>query len=334
MAAENKLTIGNVTLANRVIVGPMAGITNTGFRQMVHEFGPGLVVTEMVSDKALVYQNRKTREMTYVSDLEHPCSLQLFGSDPETMGQAAAYVNEHSACDLIDINMGCPVPKVVNNGSGSALMKDPQRACAIARAVVQATDKPVTVKLRAGWDEEHINVVEMAALLEQTGIAAIAVHPRTRTQYYRGHSDWSLIRAVKQTVSIPVIGNGDIFTVEDLKQMKEQTGCDAFMICRGVLGDPWLIRQCAAYLQDGTILPDPTYDQRIDQCLEHARRIIPLKGETQAIKEMRGHACWYISGLWDCNRIRGQINTVTTYRQLADLLEDYRKTLKKKAEEQ
>ncbi len=325
---SEKFYIGNVELDNHILVGPMAGISNLGFRTMIKQFGPAMIYSEMLSDKAISYHSRNTLRMTVVADEEKPMALQLFGHDIESMVTAARFLDKETNCDVIDINMGCPVPKVVNNLAGSAMMKDPEHTYEVVRAITAAVDKPVTVKLRAGWDENSINVVEMADNLQHCGISAITVHPRTRTQYYSGHSNWDLIRQVKDAVTeVPVIGNGDIKSVDDMLLMKEQTNCDAFMIARGCLGNPWLIQQLVHYEKYQERLENPSFSTKLEQCLAHARSLCALKGERVAMKEMRGHACWYINGMPNNNRVKAIINNITTYRQLEELFEIYDKAL-------
>ncbi len=324
---DTSWNIGSVKLANHIIVGPLAGISNRSFRLIARRFEAGLVYTEMTSDKGLWYGSKKTAAMTVIQDDERPVSLQLFGRNADTLTAAAKYVDAESGCDIIDINMGCPVPKVVKSNGGSALMLQPEYAYELIRAVVAAVTKPVTVKIRSGWDQQHINAVEVARLMEKAGVSAIAVHPRTRAQFYSGQADWDLIRQVKQAVSIPVIGNGDINSVADMIAMKEQTGCDAFMVARGCLGNPWLIRQLVTYEQQGIILEAPSVDQRFDQALQHAGELISLKGEINGIKEMRGHACWYLAGLPKSNRVKAKFNDMTTYQQFETILQQYRQAM-------
>ena len=268
------MKIGDVEIENRVIMAPLAGITNVAFRKIIKEFGAGLVVSEMVSDKALCYGNQKTIEMLKVDDNEHPMSIQVFGGDVESMVTAAKFVDENSNCDIIDINMGCPVNKVIKAHAGSYLLQFPDLVYEIVKNVVDAVSKPVTVKIRIGYDFDSINCIEIAKLIEKAGASAIAVHGRTRSQMYEGHADWSYIKKVKQAVSIPVIGNGDVKTAQDAKRMLEETGCDAVMVGRAALGNPWVIKQMVEYVENDILLDDPTADERIDQCLKHAQRLI------------------------------------------------------------
>lgn len=322
-----ELKIGNVLLDNRIIVGPMAGISNESFRAIAKRFGAALIYSEMISDKAIVFKNKKTLKMTQVLEEERPLTLQLFGSDVDSMVQAAQFLDKNTTCDIIDINMGCPVRKVVNNGAGSALMRNPDQSKELVKAIVDAVDKPVTVKMRSGWDEENINVVEMAEKMQQAGVAAVAIHPRTRTQFYSGHSDWSLIREVKERLSIPVIGNGDLKTVDDIRKMEEETGCDFFMLARGTLGNPWLVAQAVAYDKYNEIVELPDYNQRIEQCLQHAYSLLELKGERTAVREMRGHACWYITTLPNANRCKAKINTMSTIKELETIMLEYKNAI-------
>ncbi len=320
--------IGNVEIENQVVIAPMAGISNTAFRTIAKEFGAGLIYSEMLSDKAISYKNAKTINMSKISEKEHPLTMQIFGSELDSMVTAAKFLDEKSDCDIIDINMGCPVTKVIKSHAGSAMMKDPQHAYEVVKAIVEHVKKPVTVKMRLGFDQEHINVVEMAKLMEKAGVSAIAIHARTRSQMYEGRSDWSYIKKVKEAVSVPIIGNGDIHTVEDAVLMLETTGCDAIMIGRGVLGDPWLIREIVYYLNHHEKCPKACVEEKFTMAKEHARRLIELKGEVLGIKEMRGHASWYIQGLPHSHRIKDQLNSMTTYQQLEMILDQYCLALK------
>lgn len=318
------MKIGDVEIENRVIMAPLAGITNVAFRKIIKEFGAGLVVSEMVSDKALCYGNQKTIEMLKVDDNEHPMSIQVFGGDVESMVTAAKFVDENSNCDIIDINMGCPVNKVIKAHAGSYLLQFPDLVYEIVKNVVDAVSKPVTVKIRIGYDFDSINCIEIAKLIEKAGASAIAVHGRTRSQMYEGHADWSYIKKVKQAVSIPVIGNGDVKTAQDAKRMLEETGCDAVMVGRAALGNPWVIKQMVEYVENDILLDDPTADERIDQCLKHAQRLILVEGEKNAIRQMRGHAPWYIKGLKSASVVKNRLSKVDTYQELYNILEAYR----------
>lgn len=321
------MKIGNVEIKNRIIMAPMAGITNVAFRKIIKEFGAGLVVSEMVSDKALCYGNVKTIDMLKVDEDEHPVSIQIFGGDVDSMVQAAKFIDENSNCDIIDINMGCPVHKVLKAHAGSYLLQYPDLVYDIVKHVVEAVNKPVTVKIRIGYDWDNVNCVEIAQKIEAAGASAIAVHGRTRSQMYEGHADWSYIKQVKNAIRIPVIGNGDVRTPQDAKKMLEETGCDAVMVGRAALGNPWIIKQMVSYVEDGILLDEPTFDEKIDQCLKHAQRLIPVEGEKHAIRQMRGHAPWYIKGLKSSAVIKNELSKVETYQQLVDILEAYRSYL-------
>ncbi|MTK06839.1 MAG: tRNA dihydrouridine synthase DusB [Hungatella sp.] len=310
-----KLRIGNVTFDNNLILAPMAGVTDLPFRFLCREQGCGLSVTEMVSAKAILYKNKNTNELLSVSDQEGPVSVQLFGSDPDIMANMAAAI-ESRPFALIDVNMGCPVPKIVNNGEGSALMKDIKLAEKILTAMVKAVKKPVTVKFRKGFTEEDCNAVEFARMAESSGVAAIAVHGRTREQYYSGTADWDIIRQVKEAVSIPVIGNGDVFEPEDAKALIDQTGCDGVMIARGAKGNPWIFSRTLHYLETGELLQPPTPAEISEMILRHGTMQAEHKGETVAMREMRKHMAWYTAGLPHSAKLRNDINQVETMEEL------------------
>ena len=318
----NKLKIGNVTLDNNLILAPMAGVTDLPFRLLCKEQGAALCCMEMVSAKGIYYNNKNTESLLTVDERERPVSLQLFGSDPEIMAAMAAKI-EHRNFDILDINMGCPVPKVVNNGDGSALMKNPKLAGEIIEKMVKAIEKPVTVKIRKGFDDEHVNAVEMAHIAQESGAAAVAVHGRTREQYYSGKADWSIIADVKNAVSIPVIGNGDILDAKDVIAMKEQTNCDGFMIGRGAQGNPWIFHQILHYFETGELIGKPPIEEMIDTMLRHARLQIEFKGDYLGIREMRKHAAWYTAGYKGASKLRGMINDVESYEELEALFHNF-----------
>lgn len=321
MGTVKKLQIGNVTLENNLILAPMAGVTDLPFRLLCKEQGVGLLCMEMVSAKAILYKNRNTEELLTIDPREHPVSLQLFGSDPDIMSEIAKQIEERPF-DILDINMGCPVPKVVNNGDGSALMKNPKLAGEIIEKTARAIKKPVTVKIRKGFDENSINAVEMAHIAQESGAAAVAVHGRTREQFYSGQADWDIIRQVKEAVSIPVIGNGDIRTAEDVIAMERQTGCDGFMIARGAEGNPWIFRQILHYFETGEKLPKPSFAEVTEMLLRHARMQMEFKGEYTGIREIRKHAAWYTAGYRNSSKLRGRINEVENFEQLQSLFEE------------
>ncbi len=318
-----QLKIGNVTLPNNLILGPMAGVTDLPFRLLCKEQGAGLLCMEMVSAKAILYKNRNTEPLLTIDERENPVSLQLFGSDPEIVSSIAHSIEERPF-DILDINMGCPVPKIVNNGEGSALMKDPVLAGKIIEKTVKAIKKPVTVKIRKGFDDDHVNAVEMAHIAEECGAAAVAVHGRTREQYYSGKADWEIIRQVKEAVKIPVIGNGDLNSAEDVISMSNQTGCDGFMIARGAQGNPWIFRQILHYFETGEKLEKPTLDEVADMILRQAKMMLEFKGEYIGIREIRKHAAWYTGGYPNSSRLRESINGVETFDKLEELMDVWR----------
>ena len=318
---EQHLKIGNVTLENNLILAPMAGVTDLPFRLLCKEQGAGLLCMEMISAKALYYHNRNTIDLLKIDERENPVSLQLFGSDPDCISEMAKEIEERPF-DILDINMGCPVPKVVNNGDGSALMKNPLLAGKIIEKTANAISKPVTVKVRKGFDDDHINAVEMAHIAQESGAAAIAVHGRTREQYYSGKADWDIIRRVKEAVDIPVIGNGDILDARDVIAMKEQTGCDGFMIGRGAQGNPWIFHQILHYFETGELIGKPPIEEMIETMLRHARLQIEYKGEYSGVREMRKHAAWYTAGYKNSSKLRGRINEVDSYEKLEALFHE------------
>lgn len=314
-----QLKIGNVVLKNKLILGPMAGVTDLPFRLLCAQQGAGLVCMEMVSAKGILYNNKNTNALLAIDEKEHPVSLQLFGADPNIISEMAKKI-EDRPFDLLDLNMGCPVPKVVNNGEGSALMKNPILAGKIIEKTASAVSKPVTVKIRKGFDDAHINAVEMAHIAQESGAAAVAVHGRTREQYYSGKADWDIIRRVKESVSIPVIGNGDLYTAQDIIQMQKETGCDGFMIARGAQGNPWIFSQILYSLKTGTEAAKPTARETAEMVLRHARMQLEFKGSYTSIREMRKHAAWYTSGYKYASSIRREMNEVDTYEQLEELM--------------
>lgn len=314
-----KLQIGNVTLENSYVLGPMAGVTDLPFRLLCKEQGAGLLCTEMVSAKAILYNNKNTESLLEIHPDEFPVSLQLFGSDPKIVSEMAKRIEERPF-SILDINMGCPVPKVVRNGEGSALMKDPKLVYELVSAVVKAIEKPVTVKIRKGFDDDHVNAVEIAKIIEEAGAAAVAVHGRTREQYYSGKADWDIIRQVKEAVNIPVIGNGDVTSGEKAIQMREYTGCDGVMIARGAQGNPWIFSELIAYEETGSLPPRPSIDEIRETMLRHARLQLEYKGDFCGIREMRKHVAWYTKGLHGAARLRDKVNEVESYEELEKIL--------------
>ena len=320
------MKIGNIEIKGKVVLAPMAGISNSAFRRIAKEMGAALLYAEMVSDKALVYENKKTLDMLYMTEEEHPIAQQIFGSDKSSFKEAAKIVENTMKPDIIDINMGCPVPKVVQRAqAGSALLKNPNKIYEIVKEIKENVSTPVTVKIRSGWDSKSINAVEVAKLCEKAGASAIAIHPRTRSQGYEGHSDWNIIKEIKENVSIPVIGNGDIRTVEDAKKMLDETGCDFIMIGRGLLGNPWLIKQINEYLETGIVKTIPTNKDKIDMALKHFNYLLEYQNEKQAVLEFRSHASWYLKGIKGANEIKNMIFKTKNPLEIKKILVDYRK---------
>ena len=322
------MRIGNVNLDGKVILAPMAGVCNSAYRKICKEMGASLVCAEMISDKGMIYNSKKTKEMLYFEECERPISQQIFGNSKETFVEAAKIVYEVMKPDIIDINMGCPVPKVaVHSQAGSALLKNPDLIYDIVSGVVKAVPVPVTVKIRSGWDSNSINAVEVAKIVELAGASAITVHPRTRSQLYSGKADLNIIKEVKENITIPVIGNGDITDIESAKYMLEYTKCDAIMIGRGVLGNPWLIKEIDTYLKTGDIIAKPTYKERIAMCYHHMNYLLKIKNETVAVLEMRSHIAWYIKGMPYHKEIKNLIFKAKTKEEITEILDNYEKKL-------
>jgi nifR3 family TIM-barrel protein len=324
------LKIGPVEMKNPVVLAPMAGVCNPAFRLIAKEFGAGLVCAEMVSDKAILHGNERTHRMLFVDDREKPLSLQIFGGDRSSLVEAAKVVDKQTNADIIDINMGCPVPKITKCDAGARWLLDPNKIYEMVSSVVDAVDKPVTVKMRIGWDEEHVYAIENAQAVERAGGKAVAVHGRTRVQMYEGHANWDIIRQVKEAVKIPVIGNGDVNSPEAAKKMLDETGVDGVMIGRAALGNPWMLYRTIKYLEDGTLPPNPTPRDKVDICLLHLDRLIDIKGEKIAVQEMRKHAAWYLKGLRGAAPVREKINYITTRDGLMELLTDFVDLLEEK----
>ncbi|EQH97377.1 TIM-barrel, nifR3 family protein [Clostridioides difficile F314] len=300
----------------------MAGVTDLPFRLICKEQGCGLLYTEMINGKALCYDDENTKKMLKIEEEEHPVAVQIFGSEPEFMGRAAEIMNDYSN-EILDINMGCPAPKVVKNGDGSALMKNPKLAEEVLRAVVKNSKKPVTLKIRKGWDDNSVNAVEIAKIAEDCGISALAIHGRTREQFYTGKADWDIIAEIKKNLSIPVIGNGDVFTIEDSINMLDKTGCDAIMIGRGAQGNPWIFKRINHYMNTGEILPEPTLNEKISTAIKHLKLAVEEHGEYVAVREMRKHIAWYLKGLRNSAKLRDEINKIEDYQEVVSKLEYY-----------
>ena len=319
-----KWKIGNVNIDNQVVLAPMAGITDSAFRRIAKSMGCGLLSTEMVSDKAIMYENTRTKEMLYMTECERPISQQIFGAEVESFKIAAEYICKNMKPDIIDINVGCPVPKVAERSkAGSALLKNPQKIGDIVEAVVDTVDVPVTAKIRSGWDNSCINALEVSGIIEDAGASAITVHPRTREQRYGEKADWSIIKDVKDSLSIPVIGNGDIFTCYDAKRMIDETHCDAIMLGRGAIGNPWLIRQCIDYLDEGIEPERVSLDEKIEMIKRHAELLSEIRPEKVAMHKMRTHTAYYLKGRWRSAEIKPRIFKMNTKEELFDLLDEY-----------
>jgi nifR3 family TIM-barrel protein len=328
------LKIGDITMKNPVVLAPMAGVCNSAFRLTVKEFGAGLVCAEMVSDKGIVFKNEKTMNMLYIDDREKPLSLQIFGGEKDTLVEAAQFVDKNTNADIIDINMGCPVPKITKCDAGAKWLLDPDKIYEMVASVVDAVEKPVTVKMRMGWDEQHIYAIKNAQAVERAGGKAVAMHGRTRVQMYEGKANWDIIREVKQSVNIPVIGNGDVQTPQDAKRMLEETGCDGVMIGRAALGNPWMIYRTVQYLETGKLMGEPSVREKMDVCILHLDRLIALKDEYIAVREMRKHAAWYLKGVPGNARVRNMINETSTREDLVSLLNQHVLDVEGKEEDQ
>ncbi|MGD6879355.1 tRNA dihydrouridine synthase DusB [Bacillus infantis] len=314
------LKIGNIEMKNPVVLAPMAGICNSAFRLTVKEFGAGLVCAEMISDKGIVMKNEKTMNMLYIDEREKPLSLQIFGGEKDTLVEAAKFVDENTNAGIIDINMGCPVPKITKCDAGAKWLLDPDKIYEMVSAVTAAVSKPVTVKMRMGWDEDHIYAVRNAQAVERAGGKAVALHGRTRVQMYEGQANWDIIKEVKQNISIPLIGNGDVQTPQDAKRMLDETGVDGVMIGRAALGNPWMIYRTVKYLETGQLLDEPSVREKIDVCILHLDRLIALKSEYIAVREMRKHAAWYLKGIRGNGKARNAVNECNTREELVTLL--------------
>lgn len=327
---NNEWYIGDVKIDNRVVVAPMAGISNAAFRVTVKEAGAGLVVCEMISDKGIHYRNKKTLDMLYIDEREHPLSIQIFGGNKETLVEAAQFVDENTSADIIDINMGCPVNKVIKCDAGSKWLLDPDKVYEMVDAVSHAVKKPVTVKMRTGWDSEHIYAVENAKAAQAGGASAIAMHGRTRAQMYEGHADWDVLKQVSDVLTIPFMGNGDVRTPEDAKRMLDEVGCDAVMIGRAALGNPWMIYRTKHYLETGELVAEPTPREKITTAKLHLKRLINLKGEKIGCREFRQHAAYYLKGIPRASRTKVAINQAETQSEMEQILDDFLQTVEER----
>ncbi|MDK7927780.1 MAG: tRNA dihydrouridine synthase DusB [Staphylococcus simulans] len=319
--------IGDVEIDNRVVLAPMAGVCNSAFRLTVKEFGAGLVCAEMVSDKAILFNNPKTMNMLYIDENERPLSLQIFGGEKESLVEAAVYVDQNTTADIIDINMGCPVNKIIRCEAGARWLLDPNKIYEMVSAVVEKVNKPVTCKMRIGWDDDHIYAVENAKAAERAGASAISLHGRTRVQMYEGKADWGIIRQVKEAVNIPVIGNGDVTSPELAQKMLDETGVDAVMIGREALGNPWMIYRTVHYLETGELMDEPTVKEKVEIALLHLRRLVELKGEKVGVMEMRKHASWYLKGVKGNGKARKALNQANTEQEMIDILQNFQKEI-------
>ena len=321
--------IGNLKIDNRIVFAPMAGISNISYRKIIKEMGAGLIYSEMISNMGIVYNNQKTIDLLKIDESERPIAIQIFGSDVDSFVKAAKYVEDNIHPDIIDINMGCPVPKVaLRSQAGSALLKNPDKIYEIVKAVKDNTNTPISVKIRSGWDENHINAIEVGKLIEKAGASLIAIHARTRSQGYSGNANWNIIKELKENVSIPVIGNGDIKTIEDAKRMLEETKCDAVMIGRASLGNPWFIKECVEYVENNKIIEKPTYEERLNMIKRHFSLLKENTTEKQALLEIRTHALWYIKYLPNSKEYKNRLNQVKSEKELYDIINEYSDKLK------
>lgn len=335
MTSQDKpFQIGDIIMDNRVVLAPMAGVCNSAFRLTVKEFGAGLVYAEMISDKGLVQRNQKTLDMLHIDEREYPLSLQIFGGEKDTLVEAAKYVDQNTNANIIDINMGCPVNKIIKCEAGAKWLLDPNKIYEMVSAVVDAVKKPVSVKMRIGWDEDHIFAIENAQAAERAGASAIAMHGRTRVQMYEGKANWEVLKEVKKNIKIPFIGNGDVETPQDAKRMLDEVGADAVMIGRAALGDPWMIYRTVHYLETGELKPEPSVSEKMDVCLLHFERLMQLKGESIAVREMRKHASWYLKGIRGNGKIRNTINQIETAAELRLLLNNVVELLEETSDQQ